>query len=56
MARYQPLGSSFCHWLYRISHNVVVDHHRRAKRVVNEELKPDDLPPDGGMEPARRGH
>lgn len=47
MARYQPLGSSFCHWLYRISHNVVVDHHRRAKRVVNEELKTDDLPPDG---------
>jgi RNA polymerase sigma-70 factor, ECF subfamily len=47
MSRYKPVGSCFCSWLYRISHNIVVDHHRRKKRVSYEELEGDNLPPDG---------
>jgi len=47
MSRYRPVGSCFCSWLYRISHNIVVDHHRREKRVIYAELEGDNLPPDG---------
>lgn len=42
---YKPLGSCFIHWLYRIAHNLVVDHHRRQKQTLNQvELSEEDLP------------
>ncbi len=47
MSRYRPVGSCFCSWLYRISHNIVVDHHRRERRVTYEELEGDNLPTEG---------
>jgi RNA polymerase sigma-70 factor, ECF subfamily len=39
MAKYRPVGSCFCNWLYRIAHNLVVDHHRRQKRRSEENLE-----------------
>jgi RNA polymerase sigma-70 factor, ECF subfamily len=41
---YKPVGTCFCSWLYRISHNIVVDHHRRQKRWVHEELESESGP------------
>lgn len=31
---YKDYGNPFSSWLYRIAHNVVVDHHRRIKPVL----------------------
>lgn len=38
LSSYKPVGCFFINWLYRISHNVVVDHHRRKKLITHEEL------------------
>jgi len=40
LPRYKQSGNPFTSWLYRIAHNVVVDHHRRRKPVVS-------MPPPG---------
>jgi RNA polymerase sigma-70 factor (ECF subfamily) len=37
-ANYKPVGCYFINWLYRIAHNSVVDHHRRQKIIVTEDL------------------
>ena len=34
LPRYQQRGKPFSSWLYRIAHNVVIDHHRRDKGIV----------------------
>jgi len=39
LANYKPVGSQFINWLYRISHNVVVDHHRRSRFVSPQPLE-----------------
>ncbi|HID65158.1 MAG TPA: sigma-70 family RNA polymerase sigma factor [Anaerolineae bacterium] len=31
---YRQRGNPFTSWLYRIAHNVVIDHHRRQKPVI----------------------
>jgi len=31
---YQQKGKPFTSWLYRIAHNIVIDHHRRRKKDV----------------------
>ena len=36
LSNYKPVGCRFINWLYRISHNTVVDHHRRRKFIVDE--------------------
>jgi RNA polymerase sigma-70 factor (ECF subfamily) len=40
---YKPVGSSFINWLYRIAHNIVVDHHRRSKLIQFEGLQEDGI-------------
>jgi RNA polymerase sigma-70 factor (ECF subfamily) len=35
---YNQRGNPFTSWLYRIAHNVVVDHHRRQKPIVSTSL------------------
>lgn len=35
LAEYQDFGHPFSSWLYRIAHNIVVDHHRRQRPVVS---------------------
>ena len=42
---YKQLGNPFTSWLYRIAHNVIVDHHRRQKPTV-----PMPLPEKAGWE------
>ncbi len=39
ISTYKAVGSRFRNWLYRISHNMVVDHHRRQKRFIQEDLE-----------------
>jgi RNA polymerase sigma-70 factor (ECF subfamily) len=41
LPNYKPVGSSFINWLYRIAHNIVVDHHRRSKLIQFEGLRED---------------
>lgn len=42
---YKQQGKPFTSWLYRISHNIVVDYHRNRQRteISVEQLNPDDL-------------
>jgi RNA polymerase sigma-70 factor, ECF subfamily len=49
---YKPVGSLFINWLYRIAHNIVVDHHRRQKRIVFESLPSHADLPAPAEEPA----
>jgi RNA polymerase sigma-70 factor (ECF subfamily) len=39
MPHYKTTSSGFIHWLYRIAHNAVVDHHRRRKLITFEGLE-----------------
>jgi RNA polymerase sigma-70 factor (ECF subfamily) len=42
---FRPMKSPFTSWLYRIAHNLVVDHYRRESRVgVAAELNPEAQP------------
>jgi RNA polymerase sigma-70 factor (ECF subfamily) len=36
---YRPQGFPFSSWLFRIAHNLVVDHHRRRARDMNSPLE-----------------
>ena len=38
LPKYKPNGGSFLHWLYRIAHNILIDDHRRKKRIQFESL------------------
>jgi RNA polymerase sigma-70 factor (ECF subfamily) len=38
LSNYRPVGRRFINWLYRISHNIVVDHHRRNKLIADDPL------------------
>lgn len=38
LPNYKSVGSYFINWLYRISHNIVVDHHRRQNIVTEDDL------------------
>ncbi|MDY7080420.1 MAG: sigma-70 family RNA polymerase sigma factor [Chloroflexota bacterium] len=40
---YQQHGNRFISWLYRIAHNVVVDHHRRRKPILSTSLSEDEV-------------
>jgi RNA polymerase sigma-70 factor (ECF subfamily) len=44
LSHYKPAGCRFINWLYRISHNIVVDHHRRRKFIVDEPISDAKLP------------
>jgi RNA polymerase sigma-70 factor (ECF subfamily) len=44
LSRYKPDGCRFINWLYRISHNIVVDHHRHSKFIVDEPISDAKLP------------
>ncbi len=35
LPNYKPRGNRFASWLYRIAHNVVVDHHRRERSPLS---------------------
>ena len=39
MPNYKAAGCCFINWLYRISHNIVVDHHRHQNLIRNEALE-----------------
>jgi RNA polymerase sigma-70 factor (ECF subfamily) len=38
LPRYEQRGPPFTSWLYRIAHNLIVDHHRRQKPIVSLSL------------------
>lgn len=42
LPKYRPTQHPFKSWLYRIAHNLIVDHHRKRRPVdlVDEELQP----------------
>jgi RNA polymerase sigma-70 factor (ECF subfamily) len=44
LSNYKPVGRGFINWLYRISHNTVVDHHRRRKLIVDEPFSDATIP------------
>ncbi len=46
LSNYKPVGRRFINWLYRISHNIVVDHHRRSKLIVDEAINEASLRDD----------
>lgn len=43
LKNFRPAGNSFINWLYRIAHNIVIDHHRRQNLITFEALNSDDL-------------
>jgi len=45
---YRQRGNPFASWIYRIAHNLVIDHHRQRKPV---ETMPSDDQPDQTSEP-----
>jgi RNA polymerase sigma-70 factor (ECF subfamily) len=46
LSKYKPVGRRFINWLYRISHNIVVDHHRRSRMIVDQDVAEIDLAGD----------
>ena len=47
LPNYNTTGCRFINWLYRISHNIVVDHHRSRQPVISgEDLSSADSLPD----------
>lgn len=56
LPHYQPRGVAFAAWLYRIAHNLVVDHYRKEDRrdllplFVAEEVQEDDRNPSAIVE------
>ena len=49
LPNYKSIGCFFINWLYRISHNLVVDHHRHRSLITNEVLMADTNLPDQGQ-------
>ena len=47
---YQPRGAPVAAWLFRIAHNLVVDHLRRASRRPTAPLADDEPTPGGNSE------
>lgn len=41
LKQYKPQQKSFSAWVFRIAHNLVVDHYRAAKDKIHDELSPD---------------
>lgn len=41
LKQYKPQQKSFSAWVFRIAHNLVIDHYRAAKDKAYEELNPD---------------
>lgn len=39
--QYKPQQKSFSAWVFRIAHNLVIDHYRSAKDKIHDELSPD---------------
>jgi len=50
LPRYQPIGVPFRAWLYRIAHNLLVDHWRKPNPLDPIEEESDDGDPSLGVE------
>jgi RNA polymerase sigma-70 factor (ECF subfamily) len=52
LPNYKSIGCRFINWLYRISHNIVVDHHRSHRNIIAE----DDISSEANLPDQAQGN